>query len=82
MLAQYEGFGSVVTCPHGHVHVQIGCTTLTFSEAQHQRFVAMLLESASNSELLRTAETGGFERAGAGPARPEESADWPSIEGA
>ena len=51
LLARYEGFGSVVCCPHGFVHVQLGLTTLTLTEAQYQRFVAMLTDSAANFEL-------------------------------
>ena len=51
LLARYEGFGSVACCPHGFVHIQLGLTTLTLTEAQYQRFVAMLADSAANFEL-------------------------------
>ena len=51
LLARYEGFGSVACCPHRFVHVQLGLTTLTLTEAQYQRFVAMLADSAANFEL-------------------------------
>ena len=53
VLARYEGFGSVVCCSHGMVHVQLGMTTLTFTEAQYHRFVAMLADSAANFETRR-----------------------------
>ena len=53
LLARYDGFGSVARCGHGFVHVQLGLTTLTFSEAQYQRFVAMLADSAANFEMQR-----------------------------
>lgn len=53
ILARYEGFGSVVHCSHGLVHVQLGMTTLTFTEAQYHRFVAMLADSAATFEMKR-----------------------------
>ena len=53
LLARYDGFGSVTRCGHGFVHVQLGQTTLTFSEDQYQRFVAMLADSAANAEMQR-----------------------------
>ena len=55
VLARYEGFGSVVSCSHGLVHVQLGLTTLTFTESQYHRFVAMLADSATNFEMRRRA---------------------------
>ncbi|MDE0126756.1 MAG: hypothetical protein OXN97_19495 [Bryobacterales bacterium] len=58
LLARYDGFGSVTRCGHGFVHVQLGQTTLTFSEAQYQRFVAMLADSAANFEMQRLAREG------------------------
>ena len=53
LLARYDGFGSVARCGHGFVHVQLGLTTLTLSEAQYQRFVALLADSAANFEMQR-----------------------------
>ncbi len=57
LLAQYDGFGSVARCSHGFVHVQLGLTTLTLSEAQYQRFVALLADSAANFEMERHSGT-------------------------
>ena len=51
LLAREEGFGSVTRCGHGLVHVQLGVTTLTLTDEQYQRFVAMLADSAANYEL-------------------------------
>lgn len=81
VLARSSGFGSVVTCPCGLVYVQLGCTTLTLSRSQYQRFVAMLLESAANSELLRD-QAGEFEGGDAGPAHEEGNAAWPDLDSA
>ncbi len=53
LLARYDGFGSVALCAHGCVHVQIGSTTLTLTEAQSQRLVAMLADSAADFEMQR-----------------------------
>lgn len=57
LLAHYDGFGSVARCGHGFVHVQLGLTTLTLSEAQYQRFFALLADSAANFEMQRHSET-------------------------
>lgn len=51
LLARDNGFGSVTRCCHGLVHVQVGVTTLTLSETQYQRFVALLTDSAANFEM-------------------------------
>ena len=58
LLARYDGFGSVVCCSHGLVHVQLGATTLTLTEAQYERFVAMLADSAANYEIQREPSLG------------------------
>ena len=75
LLAQYDGFGAVMRCNHGCVHIQYGATTLTLSEAQYLRFVALLAESAANYELLRqpplVAEDAVAEGASADPAGSE-----------
>lgn len=57
VLARYDGFGSVARCAHGCVHVQLGGTTLTLTEFQYQRLVAMLVDSAAAFEQQR----GGFD---------------------
>lgn len=53
MLARQPGFGSVAVCRHGLVHIQLGLTTLTLTEAQYLRFVAMLTDSAATFEMER-----------------------------
>lgn len=79
LLARYEGFGSVVRCGHGFVHVQVGLTTLTFPEAQYQRFVALLTDSAANFESERLSETdlgsGAYDR----PVSENGDAEHPDI---
>ena len=55
VLARQPGFGSVAACGHGFVHVQLGLTTLTLTEAQYLRFVAMVNDSAASFELERQA---------------------------
>ena len=55
LLAREDGFGPVTRCGHGLVHVQIGVTTLTLADAQYQRFVAMLVDSATSCESRRLA---------------------------
>lgn len=62
LLTRYEGFGAVLCCPRGCVHVQLGATTLTLTEAQYLRFVAMLADSAANFEFYRQSSL----RAGSG----------------
>lgn len=57
-LARYEGLGSVTRCAHGCIHVQLGFTTMTLTEEQYVRLVAMLNDSAAhfaNFEFLRRA---------------------------
>ena len=56
LLAREDGFGSVTRCGHGLVHVQLGVTTLTLTDEQYQRFVAMLADSAARYELWRHTE--------------------------
>ena len=58
-LVQYEGFGSVTLCTHHCIHVQLGFTTMTLTEAQYFRLVAMLSESAANFEFFRHRQAGG-----------------------
>ena len=53
VLSRQPGFGSVAVCGHGLVHVQLGLTTLTLSEAQYLRFVAMVNDSAASFEMER-----------------------------
>lgn len=53
VLARQPGFGSIAACGHGFVHVQVGLTTLTLSEAQYLRFVAMVNDSAATFETGR-----------------------------
>ena len=55
LLAREDGFGSVTRCGHGLVHVQLGVTTLTLTDGQYQRFVAMLVDSAASYEMRRHA---------------------------
>ena len=57
VLAQDDGFGSVVSCSHGFLHVQYGSATLTLTESQYHRFVALLVDSAANFELRRHTAT-------------------------
>lgn len=52
LLARFEGFGSVTRCAHDCVHVQLGYTTLTLTQEQYLRFVALLSESAASFENL------------------------------
>ena len=54
-LARQDGFGAVVCCARGCVHVQFGATTLTLTEGQYMQFVAMLADSAANYEMYRQA---------------------------
>ena len=70
VLARYEGFGSVARCRRGCVHVQLGGTTLTLTEFQYQRLVAMLVDSAAAFERQR----GGFDSL-ASDAVPERLED-------
>lgn len=79
LLARYDGFGSVVRCGHGLVHVQVGLTTLTFPEAQYQRFVALLTDSAANFESERLSETGLGSEAYDRPASESGDAEYPDI---
>lgn len=55
VLAREPGFGSVAVCRHGLVHIQLGLTTLTLTEAQYLRFVAMVTDSAATFEMERQA---------------------------
>lgn len=73
LLARYEGFGSVARCGHGFVHIQLGIATLTLSEAQYQRFVALLTDSAANFELQRHSETYDH------PASESSDAEYPDL---
>lgn len=79
LLARYEGFGSVTRCGHGFVHVQVGLTTLTFSEAQYQRFVALLTDSAANFERERLAKTELGSEAYDRQASESGDAEYPDI---
>ena len=79
LLARYDGFGSVARCGHGFVHVQVGLTTLTFSEAQYQRFVALLADSAANLESERLSETDLGSEAYDRPASESGDAEYPDI---
>lgn len=62
LLAREDGFGSVTCCGCGCglVHVQLGVTTLTLTDEQYQRFVAMLVDSAASYENRRHAN-GSYE---------------------
>lgn len=79
LLARYDGFGSVVRCGHGFVHVQVGLTTLTFSEGQYQRFVALLTDSAANFESERLSKAGLGPEAYDRPASESGDAEYPDI---
>lgn len=57
LLARDDGFGAVALCSHGCVHVQIGSITLTLTESQYQRLVAMLTDSAADFEMKRVGRT-------------------------
>lgn len=59
VLAQSEGFGSVVLCAHQLVHVQVGFTTMTLTQTQYSRLVALLSDSAANLEFFRHQQAGG-----------------------
>lgn len=69
VLAQYEDFGSVTSCGHGCVHVQLGFAVLTLTEAQFHRLVAMLSDSAANFEFFRAAAA----EAAADPSAEDDS---------
>lgn len=58
VLAQSEGFGSVALCAHQLVHVQVGFTTMTLTETQYSKLVALLSDSASNLEFFRHRQSG------------------------
>lgn len=80
LLARYDGFGSVARCEHGHVHVQLGLTTLTFSEAQYQRFVALLSDSAANFELERYSRSELASDASDHPSGETGGAEYPDMQ--
>jgi len=50
VLARHDGFGSVTRCSHGRVHVRLGVTTMTLTDEEYVRFVAMLNDSAAKYE--------------------------------
>lgn len=80
LLARYEGFGSVARCGHGFVHVQVGLTTLTLTEAQYQRVVALLMtDSAVNFERERLSETDLGSEAYDRQASESGDAEYPDI---
>lgn len=79
LLAHYDGFGSVTRCGHGFVHVQLGLTTLTLSEAQYQRFVALLADSAANFEMQRHSETEPGSESCDRPGRENGDAEYPDL---
>ena len=79
LLARYDGFGSVARCGHGFVHVQVGLTTLTLSEAQYQCLVAMLADSAANFESQRLSETELESEAYDPPASESGDGEYPDI---
>lgn len=79
LLARYDGFGSVVRCGHGFVHVQVGLATLAFSEAQYQRFVALLSDSAANFESERLSRTALGSEANDLTASESGDAEHPDI---
>lgn len=53
ILARSENLG-LSRCPHGCFHLRIGRTNLALNEAEYIELVAMINESASNYELLRS----------------------------
>ena len=58
VLAQSEGFGSVLLCASQMFHVQVGFTSLTLTETQYSKLVALLSDSASNFEFFRHGQDG------------------------
>lgn len=79
VLAHCAGFGSVTRCGHGLVHVQLGQTTLTFSGARYQRFVAMLAHSAANFEMQRQSRTELGSQANGRPESESADAEYPDL---
>ena len=74
VLAQADRFGPVVSGSHRFLHVQYGPATLARTESQCHRFVALLADSAANSELRRHTATSRTDsvgrRLGAGKGVP------------
>lgn len=75
LLAREDGLGSVTRCGHGVVHVQLGLTTLTLTDGQCQRFVAMVTDSAASYEMWRHTDQLSRLDEGNGASREESDAD-------
>ena len=58
VLAQSEGFGSVFLCASQMFHVQVGFTSMTLTETQYSKLVALLSDSAANFEFFRHGQAG------------------------
>ncbi len=79
LLARYEGLGSVVCCTRGCVHVQLGVTAFTLTEAQYLRLVAMLAHSAANYEMHRRSSFRARNEAIEGAGADREESDYPDA---
>ena len=53
LFARREGFGSVIRCAHGCIHLQLGGTTITLNDEQYLQLVAMVSDSAASYEFFR-----------------------------
>ncbi len=52
-LASAGRFGSVTQCDHGCIHLQLGQVSITLTEPQYMRLVALVADSAANFEFFR-----------------------------
>lgn|GEM_PF-4985657 len=69
-LANAGRFGSITQCDHGCIHLQLGQVSITLTEQQYLRLVALVSDSAANFEFFR----GPLTESECDP-RPEEERD-------
>ena len=68
VFARDSEFGSVTRCSHGCIHLQLGFTTMTLTEDQYIRFVALINDSAAQYEFFRGCDTSSDDAPSAGQA--------------
>lgn len=57
LFAHRDGFDSIYRCSQSCLHVQVGMTTFTLSDQQHLELVALVTDSATRYEPLRTSHS-------------------------
>ncbi len=70
-LAEIPGFGSVLDCECGNIHLTVGPVSLTLEQRAYMQLVALVNDSAANYEISVSRRSFDSDEANETPVDPE-----------